>query len=366
MSGKGCHMRAVTKQSAFGQLAVIAVAISWLYSGLLCFAQLQSATNVDATATQQTQAAPWAAGGELLVLNKQEATLAFVDAATLKVVARVGVGDGPHEVVASADGRRAYVSNYGQQTPGNSISIIDLAARRELKRLDLGPLLRPHGIVERDGKIYFTAELNRVVARYDPAADKVDWLVGTGQRIGHMLVFHPRKKIIYTANILNDTVSVVELDQPEQPGPPPRITHLTVGRQPEGIDVSPDGAELWVGSNQDGTITVIDTATSKVKETFKVGGPPIRVKFTPDGRRALVSDPEAGQLVVFDAATRKELKRLTVGEAAVGILVEPGGKRAYVATIATGRVHAVNLEDLTVAGSVETGKGPDGLGWAGR
>jgi DNA-binding beta-propeller fold protein YncE len=97
-----------------------------------------------------------------------------------------------------------------------------------------------------------------------------------------------------------------------------------------------------------------------------VGGPPIRVKFTPDGKRALVSDPQAGQLIVIDAATRKELKRLDLGQGAVGILIAPDGRRAYVATSATGKVHAVNLEDLSVAGSVETGKGPDGLGWAGK
>ena len=329
---------------------------------LVVFAAGVIVTRAQATPAQTATAV----GGQLLVLNKQEATLAFVDPSTMQVVARVPVGDGPHEVVTSADGRRAYVSNYGQQTPGNSLSIIDVAARKELKRLDLGPLLRPHGIVEREGKIYFTAELNRAVARYNPETDKVDWIMGTGQRIGHMLVFHPQKKTIYTANILGDSVSVIELDQPEQPGPPPRITHISVGKQPEGIDVTPDGAELWVGANQDGTISVIDTATNKVKETFKIGGPPIRIKFTPDGKRALVSDPQAGQLIVIDAATRKELKRLDVGEAAVGLLIEPTGRRAYVATIATGKVHAVNLEDLTVAGSVETGKGPDGLGWAGK
>jgi YVTN family beta-propeller protein len=181
-----------------------------------------------------------------------------------------------------------------------------------------------------------------------------------------MLVFHPTKKIIYTANILSDTISVLELDQPEQPGPPPRITHVAVGRQPEGLDVSPDGAELWVGANQDGTISIIDTATNKVKETLKVGGPPIRVKFTPDGRRVLVTDPQAGQLVVFDTATRKELKRFDVGEAAVGVLIAPEGRRAYVATMAAGKVFAVNLENLTLSAGVETGQGPDGLGWVGR
>jgi YVTN family beta-propeller protein len=48
----------------------------------------------------------------LLVLSKQNHTLAIVDPADLHVVAKVPVGEDPHEVVASTDGRTAYVSNY--------------------------------------------------------------------------------------------------------------------------------------------------------------------------------------------------------------------------------------------------------------
>ena len=47
----------------------------------------------------------------LLVLSKHDHTLAIVDPASLRAVARVPVGDDPHEVIASADGHTAYVSN---------------------------------------------------------------------------------------------------------------------------------------------------------------------------------------------------------------------------------------------------------------
>jgi YVTN family beta-propeller protein len=302
----------------------------------------------------------------LLVLNKAEGSLAFVDPVALKVIARVATGEGPHEVVASADGRTAYVSNYGAEKPGNSISVIDLVARKEIKRIDLGPLMRPHGLAEREGKLFFTAEVNRVVARLDPSTGQVDWLVGTGQNVCHMLVHHPTRKVIYTANILSDTVSVIELDKPQQPGPPPRITTIAVGSQPEGIDVSPDGRELWVGTRADGGVSIIDTETNKVKETIKPGGMPIRVKFTPDGKYVLISSPTTGDLAVFDAATRKELRRFPVGEAAVGIVVASDSRSAYVASMAAGKVTAINLENMTVAGSVETGQAPDGLAWVGE
>lgn len=297
----------------------------------------------------------------LLILNKVENTLAIVDPVTLRVLGKVPTGEGPHEVVASADGRIAYVANYGtQQKVGNSISIIDIAARREIKRLELGPLVRPHGIVLANGKVYFTAEVNRVIARYDPAQDKIDLIIGTGQSITHMLVMTPDGKRAYTTNIVSGTVTSIDFTLPVHQ----QVTQIEVGKGPEAIDVSPDGRELWVGQNGDGNISIIDTSTNKVKETIKVGEIPIRVRFTPDGKRVLVSDPKAGELVVLDAATRKEIKRLKVTGTPVGILVTPDGSRAFIAAMEANKVIVLDLAKLEITGAIEAGQGPDGLAWA--
>src|SRR5690349_4322934 len=124
----------------------------------------------------------------LIVLVKGANELAIVEPTTLKILARVATGEAPHEVALSADGKTAFVSNYGARTPGNSLSVIDLATQRETKRVDLGPVRRPHGMQESGGKVYFTAEINRLVGRYDPQSGTVDWLMGTGQTGTHMLV----------------------------------------------------------------------------------------------------------------------------------------------------------------------------------
>jgi len=299
----------------------------------------------------------------LLVLNKAENTLAIIDPQKFDILARIPTGEGPHEVIVSADGKTAFVANYGtQQTLGSSLSVIDLVTRKETKRVDLGALRRPHGIVEAGGKIYFTCEVNRLVARFDPATNSVDWIMGTGQNATHMLVISPDQKKIYTANIASDTVTAMEFAA--APPAQSKITHIPVGKQPEGIALSPDVRELWVGHNGDGKVSIIDTATNIVKETVQVGEVPIRVKFTPDGKRVLISDPKSGDLIVFDAATRKQVKRIAVGETPVGILITPDGKRAFVATMQANRVAVINLEDLTVTHRIEPGKGPDGLAWA--
>jgi YVTN family beta-propeller protein len=328
---------------------------------VLLTASIPSALSCSQTTSDklETQAASQSA---LLVLNKTENTMAIIDPVSLKVLGRVPTGTGPHEVIASADGKLAYVANYGnQQTLGNSISIIDIAARKEIKRVELGALFRPHGIVEAGGKIYFTAEVNRAIARYDPVTARVDWIMGTGQTATHMLVITPDGKRAYTANIASDTVTAIELNAP--PGPK-QITQISVGKQPEAIDISPDGRELWVGQNGDGSISIIDIATNKVKETVKVGEVPIRVKFTPDGKRVLVSDAKAGELIVLDAGTRKEIKRIKVEGTPVGILITPDGNRAFIAATEANKVLVIDLEKLALADTIEPGQEPDGMAWA--
>jgi YVTN family beta-propeller protein len=251
------------------------------------------------------------------------------------------------------------VANYGDQQANNSISIVDIASMKETKRVDLGAFSRPHGMVENRGKIYFTSEATRTVARYDPAADRIDWVAGTGQAATHMLVVSKNGRRVWTANIGSDSVTEIEVGLPVG-----GVWQFAVGKSPEAIDLSPDEREVWVGHNGDGGISIIDTTTRTVKETFKLGELPIRLKFTPDGKRVLVTDPRANAVVVLDAATRKEVKRISMDGLPLGIQMAPDGRHAYIARAQAGRVDAIDLEKLEVVGSVETGNGPDGLAYA--
>jgi YVTN family beta-propeller protein len=298
----------------------------------------------------------------LLVLNKADKALAIVDPASGKVVARVSVGEGPHEVTASTDGKFAFVGNYGQQTPGNTISVIDLASQKELRRVDLGPLQRPHGMFFAAGKVYFTCETNRLIGRYDPVANQIDWLFGTGQATTHMVITNPDASRIFTSNIGSDTVSVIE----RVAGPAGWTeTVIPVGKGPEGIDWSPDGKEIWSASGGDGGVSIIDVDTKKVTHTLSVGSKRTnRLKFTPNGKLVLLSDRDGGQLIVLDRATKKERARIAMGRNPEGIQMEPGGARAYVAQEGANDVAIVDLKTLTVSGHIATGNGPDGMAWA--
>lgn len=301
----------------------------------------------------------------LVALNKSEATMSIIDPVTMKAIAKVPTGDGPHEVVLSADGKIAYVANYGAQTPGSSLSIIDVITAKEIRKVDLLPLIRPHGIQLIGGKLYFTAEASRAIARYDPAANKVDWFMGSGQNGTHMIAGSADQKKFYTANIGSDSITAFEFTNvPPAPGPS-KITHIPVGKQPEAIDLSPDGKEVWTGLNAEGMVEIVDTAAYKSVAKVNIGGRPYRVKFTPDGKKVVCTMFASKEILIIDAATRKELKRIKLDSTPMGIVFSADGKTAFVTVVQPDGVYKINLETGEVTGRAATGAGPDGIAVAG-
>lgn len=326
----------------------------------------------------------------LLALSKRAHTLAIVDAKSLEVIARAPVGPDPHEVIASADGMTAYVSIYGGGRY-HALSVIDLVRQKALSDIDTGALNGPHGLAFVGGKLWFTAEGAKAIASFDPASEKIDWIMGTGQNRTHMIYVTADQKQIYTTNVSSGTVSILEkivvrpmgpppgMHPPQgmQPPPPPpggnqprmdwNETVIPVGKGDEGFDVSPDGRELWTANAQDGTLSVIDLGARRVTSTLdsKTFGAN-RLKFTPDGKLVFISSLGDGDLVIYDAHSRTEYKRVKIGHGAAGILMDPEGNRAFVSCGPDNYVAVIDLKSLAVTGHIDVGGEPDGLAWAVR
>lgn len=298
----------------------------------------------------------------LLVLNKEDATFVIVNPSTGAIIGKVPVGQGPHELVVSTDGQYAFASNYGTgPAPGSTISMIDIAAQKEVRRIDVSPMRRPHGLWFANGKLYFSAEADKKIARYDPATDKIDWQFETGQNATHMVMLTKDGKTLLTSNIASGTVSIIEAGA----GGAFSQTVVPVGKGPEGIDVAPDGKTAWSAHSQDGGVSVIDLATKKVAHAFDIGTKRSnRIKLTPDGKFALVSDLDAGDLVVVDTAARKVVSRIKLGRTPEGVLIPPTGGVAYIAVTGDNRIAVVDLKTWAVTKTLETGgTGPDGMAW---
>jgi YVTN family beta-propeller protein len=303
----------------------------------------------------------------LLVLEKDDHSLAIVDPTALKVVARVEAGPDPHEVVASEDGKFAYISNYGAfSNPQHTLSVVDLVAQKALPPIDLSPLLAPHGLQFMNGKVYFTVEGSKAIGSYNPTTQRVDWILGIGQNRTHMLVVAKDMSHIFTSDVNSDAITILDSDRHADVSGWTE-THVPVGKGPEGFDVSPDGKVLWAANAHDGTVSIIDVATKKVVQTVDARVKSAnRLKFTPDGRYALISLLGGSDLVVMDARSRAVIKGVNLGGGSAGILMNPNGRLAYVAVSRGNYVSVINLETLQIDGRIPTGKGPDGMAWAVR
>ncbi len=309
-------------------------------------------------------AAQTPSAARLLVLLRNASALAIVDPASGTVLGRVPVGRDPHEVAVTPDGTMAFVAS-----PGVGISVIDVRAMKEIRRIDTGAASAPHDVLFAGGKLYFTAEGYKTIGRYDPATNKVEWMLGIGQDGTHLLVLAKDQQTMWVPNRGSNSISVID----GVAGGPPRykVTAIPVpGLTPEGLDLSPDGRELWTATRGDGAVSIIDTSSRKVTQSFGLRLTDAnRLKFTPDGSKVLILDGGTGTLIVLDAAARKEIKRLKVAPRDTGdggVFVMPDGSRAYLGLRDDHSVVVIDLKTLEIESRFAMGadSGPGCINWA--
>lgn len=319
--------------------------------------------------------------GTLLVLNKSDNTVSLIDLASKQTVGTVPTGVAPHEVAVSPNGKLAVVANYGnQQQPGNTLTVIDLPGKKQLKTIDLGEYRRPHGITWlRGDEIAVTTEVNKTLLIVDVQKGAVVAAVVTEQNVSHMVVVAQRSGRAFVANIGSGTVTAIDLKTRT------KIADIQTGAGSEGIDISPDQKEVWVVNRAANTISVIDVDSLKVVATLESKDFPIRVKFAPGGKQALVSNARSGDVAIFDAISRKEIQRVAMqlkaaegstagqrvfgdqfgqGPVPVGILVASKLSHAFVANTNADIITMIDLKTWQVAGRLTAGKEPDGLGYS--
>ena len=325
-----------------------------LMIGLMGMAALSCAPAEEA---QEARSAPAAAQGEILLVgNKGENTISFIDLASGRELGRSPTGPMPHEIAVSPDGRQAAVVAYG----GRSLDVYDVASRERLRTIDLAPNQGPHGLVWlSDGRILATTERSRSLTIVDTSRGDAVSAIPTGQQGTHMVAVSPDRRRAYTANIGSGTVSVLDLNAGR------KLRDLAVGGRPEGIALSRDGGELWVGDLEGARVQAYDTSTFERLAEVRTGAVPIRVAASPNGRWIVTSNLGTGSLTVIDARTRQAVREVPVSgsrEAGqVTILFSPDGRRLYAAETGRSEIAEVDLERGVVLRRLPAGRQGDGL-----
>lgn len=305
--------------------------------------------------------------GTAVVVNQQSDTASIVDLATNKVV-HVSVGNGPHESAVSPNGKRAVVTNYFKKGsgPGSSLSVLDLDAKKEVKRIELDRQAMPHGVewVD-DRKVVCTDERNQRMLLVDVEAGKVEREYVTGQAGSHMLSLNLGANRLVSSNMGGGSVTIFDFKSGE------KLETVSTGNECEGVGIAPNGKTIWAGNRAEDTISVIDMATRKVVKKIDSEGFPYRVQFTPNGKWALIPHAMSGELVVCDVEKMTVTRRIKVGASGVKLQVpnpSPAGVWPYsdsnfalVTLRNDNSVVVVDLNSGETLSRIEVQKSPDGV-----
>jgi DNA-binding beta-propeller fold protein YncE len=292
---------------------------------------------------------------EVVVANQQSASASILsaDGRTMK---HVPVGNGPHEAQVSPDGRVAVVTVYGTQTPGNQLAVIDLVGDSVVRTIDLGEWTRPHGVIFLGGssdRVVVTSESTSHVVLVNLRTGAIE-AIPTNARASHMIAVKADGTRGWTANIVDNSVSEIDLASKKF------VRAFTVPARPEGIAVTPNGAEVWVGSNTTGAVTVISTATGVVAHTIAGMTFPYRLTASPDGRRVAIVDGQANKLIVADVASHGIAGEIQLN-APRGVAIAPDNRTGYV-TLAGGQLAIVDLKEFKLLRTLDVQASPDGVG----
>jgi DNA-binding beta-propeller fold protein YncE len=301
--------------------------------------------------------------GTLVITNKTPATATLIDVATGQTLVTLPTGNGPHEVVVARDGSLAVVTDYGAQTPGNTLTVIDLGARAIARTIPLGEYRRPHGIVflPGDSMVAVTSETNRAVLLVHVVTGAIVKAIPTEQAGSHMVGVVANGSKAYTGNIGSNTVSELDLRAGTY------LRRWDVPEQPEAINVTPDGREVWVGSNATGIVSALDVATGAVTPAATGLGWPYRVLFTPDASLVLLPDYRGEALRFVERAMRMELGRIAlVGAGPQGITLTPDARYAFLSLSARGKVALIDVSRRAVLREFDVGPTPDGVAYTTR
>jgi YVTN family beta-propeller protein len=296
--------------------------------------------------------------GTIVVLNKSGHDASFIDLSSGEIIATLPTGRGPHELVVTSDGRWAIGTDY---SGGNSLTVFDIANLRVNRTIDLSDYPRPHGILLLPGeeRVIVTSEASQNLVIVDFRSGEIVRDIGTEQQGSHMVALSQDGRRAYTSNGGSDSVSVIDVDS----GGFQRA--IRVPERPEAITTNKAGTEIWVGSNDDEVVSVLNAETGESEAQWSGFEWPYRILLTGDERYAIIPDLGKEEIRFFDVASKRELGVIDLaGARPEGVVLYPDDRTLFLALAGRDRVLVIDIDSREILGEYPTGSEPDGIGYS--
>ena len=272
---------------------------------------------------------------------------------------------GAHEVAVSPDGRWGVAADFGNHTgdhdfDGRRLAVFDLHAKRLTRVIDLERYRGPHDLVfTSNTKLLVTTQTTQHVVEVDVASGNVTGAIETHAKGSHTLAVSADGNTAFTANQPEGSISIMDVKTRRH-----IAKHSIAAGPTEGIGVTPDGREAWMGFNSLGAVVAVDTRTGRIAARINGFEMPERLALSPDGRLAVVTDFRCEVVQVIDVAARRLLGPIAGLEGAGVAKVLPDNRTALVLMLDERVVAMVDLHTRRTIARFDVGdRRPDAAAW---
>jgi YVTN family beta-propeller protein len=275
----------------------------------------------------------------------------------------LGVPTGLSAAEAGADGGkgRLLIANKGDHTLG----IIDPEAGKQIATVPEDGVTGHEVAASPDGKhayvpIYGNSgvghagtdgQLLRVI---DLAKREVVGTVDFGKGVRpHCAVFGPKDGMLYVTTELDNTVTVIDPESLKI------VATIPTGQaESHMLAITRDGRRGYTANVGPGTVSVLDLEAKKVLEVIPISRTTQRIALSPDDRWVFTADQTKPQLAVIDTATNKVKQWIALPGIGYGTASTPDGHWLLVALIGINKVGVVDLSSMTVARTLDVPRAP--------
>jgi YVTN family beta-propeller protein len=292
------------------------------------------------------------------ITNSDGDSFSIINRKSYEVVKTIPVGDYPHHMIVSRDGRHLYVGN----THADTVTTIDLETEKIVKTL---PLLDPYNFYYTpNGEFLVTTctRLGRVEVHAKEAWSDVNQATGwhrlaqipTGKDPNHF-AFSPDGHFMYVSNEYSHQVSVIDLYERKL------VHQIDTSRRPVDVSLAPGGKMIFVANYTDGLVTVYDTGSFKELNRIPTGAGAHGFAMTTDGKTLFVSNRDAFTVSAIDVAKQEITRTFKVPQGPDMLEVTPDGRELWVTGRYGANVYVVDLERGKVSHRIKTGASPHGI-----
>lgn len=306
-----------------------------------------------------------ALSGTILVTNVLSNSVSLFNDTTLQSEHEFKVGYMPHEIVTSKDGNIALVSNFGDLLnviAGHTITTLDIANGKILKTIELPKKSRPHGLaVVSESEALVTAQGIQSLLLIDFMQGTIKKTLSLPGAGAHMVLVDAGNHFAYVANTDSGSLCKINLKN---------FTiekEVKIGREAEGLALTPQEDLLFVTDRKDNYIAVIKTKDLSLYKTIPTASGPVRVEMFNNGRHVLIINSTGGNAQIMDVASLNIIKsfKTTLSHSPLPVPINAAirndQKTAYITNSFANNITLVDLTTGKILKTLHAGYMPDGI-----